>query len=107
MGWGRGKKKPLKSSGSSIVGLQGFNLGAAAFSGGNLLFCLSRNRIGLVVLRAIVAGLVPQFLALSQFVLGLADVNLGRMQRRLSENRHPLRQHLDEAPGNEELLVAR
>src|SRR3984957_7071060 len=72
----------------------------------DLLLGLTGNGVGFVVLLAIVASLAPHLLALVKLLLRLSEIDLVGTQRRLCQDGDPLRKHLDEAPGDEELLVA-
>src|SRR5258707_4035433 len=51
-------------------------LGALAFGRGDLFFSLVHDGVGFVILLAIVAGLLPELLALLELLLGLATVDL-------------------------------
>jgi len=81
-------------------------LAALAFCGGDLFLGLTCHGIGFVVLLAIVAGLLPELLALLELLLGLSAIDLVGMHRGLGQDRHALWKDLDETPGDEELLVA-
>src|SRR5271155_1221429 len=74
---------------------------------GDLLLGLAGDGVGFVILLAVVAGLAPHLFALVQLLLRLSEIDLVGTQRRLGQDGDPLRQPLDEAPGDEELLPAR
>src|ERR1035437_10796239 len=78
-----------------------------AVSRRQLLFSLSDRRIGVVVLRSVISGLLPHLLARFELLRCLALVNLVRPQSGFSQNRDPLGKHFDESPGHEKLLIAR
>src|SRR5258708_26582220 len=81
-------------------------LGALTFRGGNLFFSLAHDSIGFVILLAIVAGLLPELLALLELLLGLGAVDLVGVKRTLGEDGHALGKDLHEAPGDEKFLIA-
>ena len=64
------------------------------------------NFVGLFVAGGVVAGLGPDLLAALEVLLGCGAVDLLRMHRGLGQDSDALGQHLHEAPGDEELLVA-
>src|SRR5580693_4541990 len=104
----RGQPSALASPEQRKSGLPPSSLVLAlAFRARDLFLSLPGNLVGLVVLRAIVPGLGPKLVPECQIRLSAGPVHLIRMHRRLRQNGHPLRQHLDESRGHEELLVAR
>src|ERR1035438_3966913 len=72
---------------------------------GQLFLALARECVGFAVLGRIVAGLLPQLLALYEQLPGLGWVDLVRTQRSLGQDGDALRKHLDKSPGNEENLA--
>src|ERR1039458_3250074 len=78
---------------------------AVAASRGQFFLPFARDCVGFAVLGRIVAGLLPQLLALYEQLPGLGWVDLVRTQRSLGQDGDALRKHLDKSPGNEENLA--